>query len=90
MWGVVEINGRGLTEFRRPFAGRVHEFHVLVFDPSHPATEITDSPDHAGCLQSPRFAAASPQVGFRWLATALRPCRLGRHGARFAYERMIH
>jgi hypothetical protein len=42
----------------------VHEFHVLVFDPSHPATEITDSPDHAGCLQSPRFAAASPQVGF--------------------------
>jgi len=44
-----------LCEFRRPFAGRVHEFHVfsydvLVFDPSHPATEITDSPDHAGCL----------------------------------------
>jgi hypothetical protein len=50
MLGIVEINGRGFNEFRRPFAGRVHEFHVLVFDPSHPATEITDSPDHAGCL----------------------------------------
>src|SRR5262245_22667687 len=24
--------------FHRPFTGRVYEFHILVFDPSHPAS----------------------------------------------------
>ena len=31
----------------------MNEFHVLVFDPSHP-TSIIDGPDHAGCPTSPR------------------------------------
>jgi ATP-dependent RNA helicase RhlE len=32
----------------------VNEFHVLVFDPSHPNSAFIDVPDHAGCLVYPR------------------------------------
>src|SRR5262245_18879079 len=45
--------------FHRPFTGRVYEFHILVFDPSHPASHSLTAQTTRG-VQFPARRGGSP------------------------------